>query len=274
MKIYVRADMEGDTKVTNYEQVTPGSADYTFGQKMLMSDLNAAVAGAFDGGAKEVLIYDMHAEGKNVIPEELDKRATLISGKPLPTENYNCGLDSSFDAMFLVGFHSKALTKDALLAHTYELETSDIVVNGRSIGEIGVEAGIAGEMDVPLTFFSGDSEAVREARDLVGEDLHAACVKESQGEFKADCFPPEKTTQIIRKAAQESLKCLNPDQCLSFGSPVSLCIRFRKEDIVNKLKPSDRVKILDPFSLCLEGPSLMTVWREYLHLRHGNRRGF
>jgi D-amino peptidase len=72
----------------------------------------------FAAGAKEIVIKDAHATGRNIIASRLPACARLVrgwSGHPLAMVQE---LDESFDALVLVGYHSKAGTQDNPLAHT------------------------------------------------------------------------------------------------------------------------------------------------------------
>ena len=84
MKILIAADMEGISGVTTWDQVTAGKPDYERFRRIMTEDVNAAVRGAFDGGAKEVFVTDGHASGSNILIEELDPRASLNTGSPSP----------------------------------------------------------------------------------------------------------------------------------------------------------------------------------------------
>ena len=64
MKVFISVDMEGLAGVNNWEQcyaTDDQSKDYAYGLEQLAADTNAAVAGCFDGGATEVLVWEMHA---------------------------------------------------------------------------------------------------------------------------------------------------------------------------------------------------------------------
>ena len=118
MKIFVMADMEGVNGVVTYDRhADPAGSLYPEARKTLMRELNAAIDGAFAAGANELLIYDMHMYGLNVVPSELPAGVRAIRGKPIDTR-----LDSSFDAMFMIGYHAMAGTAGAPLLHSYALD--------------------------------------------------------------------------------------------------------------------------------------------------------
>jgi D-amino peptidase len=84
MKILIATDMEGVTGVTTWDQVMPGHTEYTRFRRLMTQDVNAAIRGAFDSGADEVIITDGHWDGSNIVIEELDRRTRLNTGSPSP----------------------------------------------------------------------------------------------------------------------------------------------------------------------------------------------
>ena len=270
MNLYIKADMEGVTGVVNYEQVIPERAEYKFGQQMLMSDLSALLKGIYAHGAHNVLIYDMHFYGRNVDLEKIDSRAKVICGKPPLTENFCYGMEQGFDGLILSGFHSMAENKKGLLHHSYEDDTESISINGKLVGEIGLEVALAGEMDIPLIFVSGDSEGVKEAREILG-DVSAVVVKESKSESGALCYPPEETSRRIKETIPLALdrllqKKLSPYR---FSPPVTLKVCLSKESVLKMIKKKFPEKISGKNILSFKGNSVRQVWQEYRDLYRG-----
>jgi D-amino peptidase len=70
MKILISADMEGATGVTWPADVQPGTEQWQRCRRMFTSDVDAAIAGFFDGGAEEVLVNEAHATMRNLLLEE------------------------------------------------------------------------------------------------------------------------------------------------------------------------------------------------------------
>src|SRR6185503_5585672 len=84
LKVYISSDMEGIAGLVLGNQVTGGERDYAVGRKLMIAETNAAIAAAFDAGATEVLVNDSHGSQTNLLAEELDRRAVLITGAPKP----------------------------------------------------------------------------------------------------------------------------------------------------------------------------------------------
>ncbi|MCK5801201.1 MAG: M55 family metallopeptidase [Lentisphaeria bacterium] len=159
-RIMVRCDIEGVSGVVSYEQAEPGRPEYAVGHRLFMADLLALIEGLSEGGTEEIVIYDEHYYGRNVDLTAIPEHVSVICGKPPYREDWAGGLDESFDGVVLLGFHSKFGTPDGLLHHSYELDIRDLRLNGVSVGEIGMEAAIAGDVGVPVLLVTGDSAGV------------------------------------------------------------------------------------------------------------------
>lgn len=165
-KVYISVDMEGISGVNGDDQTSPGGAEYGRARKLMAEDANAAIRGAFEGGATDVLVNDSHGHQRNLLPEDLDPRARLISHT---FKRYGMmeGLDETFDAIVFVGYHAKADAPRGLFAHTGSGVVRDLQVNGRSVGEGGMNAALAAWYGVPVVAVTGDDTAVDEVKAIV-----------------------------------------------------------------------------------------------------------
>ena len=66
MKIFISADIEGIAGVMRPEQCSPGNADYDAARALMEQEVNAAIDGAFAGGATEVTVAVSHAMMQNL----------------------------------------------------------------------------------------------------------------------------------------------------------------------------------------------------------------
>lgn len=165
MKIFVMTDMEGVSGICRASQVEPDHAHYQEGRRCLTADVNACVEGCLAGGARQVVVRDGHGNGFNFLWEELDPRAEYIMGGV--ARDRIPGL-RGFDGVILLGYHAMAGTPEAILEHTMSSKTwQNFWLNGRRCGEIGIEAGIAGDSGVPVILVSGDDKACQEARAFI-----------------------------------------------------------------------------------------------------------
>jgi len=267
-KFMVRCDIEGVTGVVSYEQAEPGKSEYVFGHKMFMSDLLAVIDGLLAGGADKVVIYDEHYNGRNIDLSAIDCEQAgepcveMICGKPPYLADWAGGLDSSFDGVVLMGLHSKFGTPGGVLPHTYELDIRDLRLNGTSVGEIGLEAGVAGDWGVPVLLVTSDSAGVAEAKQLL-PGVAGVVVKEAISETGALCYPSAVTQAAIRAAAQRVVE-LRPDvKPYRLGNPVTLEVELHDGpycDAICQEYPSD-IKLGN--TLHLEGETVTAVWADY-----------
>ena len=116
-KVYISVDMEGISGVVGDDQTSAGGAEYNRSRKLMAEDANAAIRGAFEGGATEVVVNDSHGSQRNLLPEDLDPRARLISHS-FKRHGMVESLDETFDAVIFVGYHAKADSPRGLFAHT------------------------------------------------------------------------------------------------------------------------------------------------------------
>src|SRR5688500_19182509 len=196
MKILIAVDMEGITGVTTWDQVTPGHAEYGRFRKLMTQDVNAAIRGAYDAGAEEVLVADGHWNGSNILIEELDPRARLNTGSPSPFSMMQ-GIDDSIDGVMFIGYHARNGSPSAILDHTWSSRTvANIWLNDMLTGEYGLNAALAGHFGVPVIMVSGDQTACAQVSELLGA-LETAVVKQATGRFAAGCLTPQAVQEMI-----------------------------------------------------------------------------
>ena len=107
MKVFIAVDLEGVSGLTDADEMYAGRPGFDVAQRLMTGDANAAIAGAFDGGATEVVVCDAHGPGRTLLVEDLDPRAVLTRGRSKPMRMVE-GLDASFDLVFLVGMHGRS----------------------------------------------------------------------------------------------------------------------------------------------------------------------
>lgn len=223
MNVFISADMEGITGLTTPEDVVSGERAYDRGVELLHGDVNAAIEGAVDAGASEIVVNDSHSGMRNLDRSRLDDRATLIRGNTKPRSMMQ-GLTPDHDVAFFVGYHAKAGTPGGVLNHTFfGHELVRLVVNDRAVGELGWNAGLAAHMGVPVGLVTGDDKTTAEATDELGESVETATVKRGIDRFSADCLSPVNARRTIREAASRALHTAEstPEQSLPETSALS-----------------------------------------------------
>jgi len=228
MKIYIAVDMEGISGINSHEYVMRSERLYPVGQRLMTADVNAAVRGAFDGGADEVIVADVHAASGNLLVEDLDPRAKLLAGSPYkPRFPF---LDEKVNGMFLLGYHAMAGTLHANLEHTMSSRSwHRFCVNGRPYGELGIDAEIAAESGVPVVLASGDDKLCEEAAGWL-PGVETAMVKQGLGRQSALCLSPKAGNEVVYTRARHAVERLLAGETFSLPcvqSPARVAITYK-----------------------------------------------
>src|SRR5690625_919767 len=163
MRILISADMEGATGVTWPADCEPGAPEWQRCRPFLTSDVNAVIAGCFDGGAREVLVNEAHATMRNLLLEDLDERATMITGRHKEMTMVEGIQRGIVDGVAFVGYHTAAGT-EGVLSHTYIPDSLTAVrVNGEVGSEGLLNAHVAAEYGVPVVLVTGDDRTCIDA---------------------------------------------------------------------------------------------------------------
>ncbi len=206
LKVYISADMEGITGVVHGDQTTATGGDYAMARRWMTEDVNAAILGAIDAGATEIVVNDSHGDMRNILAGELNPAATLISGSPKPMGMME-GIDASFDAVLFIGYHAKAGTADATLDHTISSATvHSIRINGIEMPELGINALVAGCYNVPVVMVSGDKAVCGQAKEILSDKVLTAQVKEAIGRVAAKHLSFESARKLIRQQAKSAVE--------------------------------------------------------------------
>lgn len=258
MRFLIMTDIEGVTGVTTYQQ----AENSQLGKDMLMHDLLAVIEGIRAEEHHEIIVYDMHTDGRNVDISMLPADVPVVVGKPINGSLYR-GMGGDYDGLFLIGLHAMSKEPSAMLAHSYLREYDAIYINEELVGEIGVERALAGEHGFPLVFVSGDDKGCEEAKAL-DEEIVTAVVKKSLDEAQAVCFPPAKTAQILKEAAKEAVAKAKQIAPKMIHMPVTIRIQYsdcRYREIMEMLYPD---VFVDKYTVELKGENLLQCWSEYL----------
>src|SRR5882757_374381 len=220
MRILISADMEGATGVTWPADVLPGTPQWERFRPTFTSDVNAAVLGFFDGGADEVLINEAHMSMRNLLLEQLDERADMLTGRHKELSMME-GIDSGVDAVAFLGYHAGA-GQTGVLAHTYLTNTiTGVWLDGDAASEGWLNAALAAEYGVPVILVTGDDKCGEDAARYAPE-AHLVAVKRCVSRYAAVCYPPRRTAAEIRAAAKAAV---------ALAGPVSPVVRSHRIEI-------------------------------------------
>jgi len=208
MKVFVSVDMEGISGLVRWADVSASGIDFARNRRLMTLDANAAVDGAFAGGATEVIVEENHGVEDLCIllMDEIDPRCRVIRGAGRPGATTMAGLDVSVGVVLLVGHHGRAGSFPGIMAHTISYGAFKLVrLGGEPIGEADFFAIRAGELGVPIGMISGDQ--------VVAEQVAAICpwaerviIKEALANQSGNCIAPARARELISAGAERAVR--------------------------------------------------------------------
>jgi D-amino peptidase len=227
MRVYISVDMEGIAGVVHEDQTDPTdarhAAEYNRFRRLMTNEANAGIQGALDAGATRVLVNDSHWDMRNLLAEELHPAAELLSGSPKRLSMVE-GIDGGFDAAMFIGYHAMAGTRDAIIDHTYTSRVYQARINDQAVGELALNAALAGVHQVPVALVSGDQSLAAEATALLGNGVETVVVKQAVGRFAARAVSPPVACERIRAGAAAALR--RRHEAFTFVRPIRLEVDF------------------------------------------------
>ena len=221
LSVFISVDMEGIGGITTLRQVWRGTDDYAWARAIMTQEANAAVAGAFEAGADQVVVSDSHGDMGNLLPLELDQRADLVQGNPKVPFSMMTGIDAGFSMAAFIGYHAGAGTPAAILDHTYTGFMADVRVNGMSWNETHLNAALAGTLGVPVGLVAGDRACCEQASERLPW-VHTAVVKEGFGNQVGRTVSPERSRALVRDGVAAAVRDLDALEPFTPAAPFTL----------------------------------------------------
>ncbi len=203
MKLFLSADIEGVAGVVSPLQGQPGNPEYERARQLMTEEVNAAIDGAFAAGASAVLVNDSHGPMTNLLPELLDARAELISGRPKPA-NMFCGLKEDYGGVFCLGYHAGAGGYGVLSHTTNSFAFHAVSLNGIACNEALLYGAYAGSLGVPVLLLSGCDRLAAECAPHF-PSAQRVVVKQALGQRAARSVAPQRARQLLRSAAAAAI---------------------------------------------------------------------
>jgi D-amino peptidase len=260
MKVFVSTDMEGTAGVVDWEQCAGDGPQAEAGRRLLLAEVNAAIEGAIEGGATQIVVNDSHSKMRNLPPDELAGQASYISGSHKPLYMMQ-GLDGSFGACLFVSYHG-SVGAPAGLSHTYNPRAVvEARLDGRVTGEAGINALVAAHYGVPVVLVTGDDCACAEAAEFI-PGIHAAVVKRHVSRVAADSLHPVLARQLVRertRAAVAAAAAASPPPL----DPGVLELTVRHADIAEAASWIRGVDRTGPRELRIHGASRLETYQSF-----------
>lgn len=226
MKLYISADMEGTTGICSWIETEKGNADYDRMAYQMSQEVNAVCEGANEAGCTDILVKDAHETARNINPEVLPSNVAIIREWAKNPFGMMAGLDESFDAVAMTGYHTSAGTNGSPLAHTWDLQNEYIKINGSYASEFLINAYIAAYFNVPVVLISGDKMLCESAQKLIPQ-VTTIVVSEGIGNASKSIHP-KVALKHLKEGIKTALSC-NISSCkLVLPKHFSIEIQFRE----------------------------------------------
>lgn len=251
-RVFISADIEGVAGVVTSQQTLDTARQYHEGRELMTEEVNAAVAGAFDGGATDVVVCDSHAAMQNLLPARLDERAVLVRGAMRDSLQME-GMDASFHAVFVTGTHARAGTADAVLDHTWNGGMIyNLRINDHTMNEAELNALVAGRFGVPVTLVTGDEATIAQTRESLPKAVMVS-VKTSHGRGVAASLHPREACRRIRTAAAEAVRIRDQIPPFRLPGPLVMEIDYNRTDMAQTAALVPGVARIAPRTVRVEG---------------------
>jgi D-amino peptidase len=223
MKVYLSVDMEGIGGISHSDPTQRGDAGYPAAVALMVGEANAAIEGAFAAGATEVLVNDSHGSMFNLVPEDIDARAVLLQGQKPWSMVAGAGPDRGFDVALFVGYHTRAGHPTGTIAHTYSGTPTLTTLQGRPVGESGINALPLGAWGIPVGLVSGDDELAIETEAWLPW-AERVVVKNVVSRRAAASVHPTVARERVRGGAERAVRRAASGElrALDVGRPVEL----------------------------------------------------
>lgn len=259
MKIFISADIEGVAGVVSPLQIMLGEPEFELGRRWMTLEVNAAIEGALEAGATEIVVCDSHAHMQNLLPELLHPEAQLVRGAIRDSLQMQ-GIDNSFDALFVTGAHAAAGTQNAVLDHTWvSRSVFNLRMDGVTFNEACLNAITAGFYGVPLALVTGDQATIEQTRQH-HPLVEGAVVKKSVSRYAAQSLHPEKAQALIRQAAKRAIERLGEFTPVAVPDTLTMEIEFLRTDMADAAALVPEVNRVDARTVSYTGNPL-TIFR-------------
>jgi D-amino peptidase len=257
MKVLISVDIEGVAGVVNPEQTRAGNGEYERARRWMTLEANAAIEGAFAGGATDVWVNDSHGGFRNLLPDMLDARANVILGKPR-TLGMMAGLEYGPQLVFMIGYHAMAQSQ-GILAHTINsFAFTRVTMNGRDVGEAGLYGALAHEYGARVALLSGDDVFAEETKPRF-PDAAFIVTKQATGYGSGVTQTPERSCAAIREAARDSVARFDGQGVVAqrvTPQPVDIELRVQTTALADLFAQMPSIERVDGVTLRFPVPSV------------------
>lgn len=258
MKIYISADMEGVAGVVNDAQLGPEGFDWERACDLYTDEVLAVIAELRELGAGDITVSDSHGTGLNLRIERFPAGVRLVRAWPRRLGMME-GIDSSYDGVILLGYHSGSHNPRGVRAHTMSsANVFELALNGRLVCEAELSAYLAGHFEVPVWMISGDDAICDE---IVGSMPHCeqAVVKQAISYHSADSLVPKDAIEVLRGATRKAAGRRKEIKPVALPGPVTMDLAFKNHRPTELLAYLPNVEQLDAHRVRFVGKDILEV---------------
>ncbi|MBL6990351.1 MAG: M55 family metallopeptidase [Bacteriovoracaceae bacterium] len=225
MKVFISADIEGVTGICHRDEILSDKPEYKVFQLQMTKEVLAACRGAIAAGAKEILVKDAHATGRNILGDDLPKEVSLSRGWSGHPYLMMDGIDNTFDAVVYIGYHSRAGSLHNPLAHSFSgRKIHEVKINGHLMSEFLINSYIASSEKVPVIFLSGDDGLCQSAK-RYNEKIKTVSTQKGVGAATI-AQSPKKSLEEIEAGVNFGLTNIKTNSAVALPSDFCLEILF------------------------------------------------
>ena len=203
-RVYISADIEGVCGIVDWKETELADPQSAYFRAQMTREVNAACEGFLEAGAGEIFVKDAHSTGRNIDPMALPERIRIMRAWTRDPYCMMAGLDGSYAAAAMVGYHSGAGSNGNPLAHTLNGDNMRVLINGEEASEFLINAYTAASMGVPVVLVSGDQALCERVRAL-NPRIRTVAVNEGLGSATISIHPQVAVARI-RASASEGLR--------------------------------------------------------------------
>lgn len=244
--------------ITSFFQVTPGERDYEMCRNVV-TELTNAVSESILASGHSVTVVDAHDGNRNILLPFLNADVQLISGSPKRLSMVEGVRDAQ--AVFFLGYHSMAGTLRGVLEHTYSSKVVHrLMYNGRDMGEIGINAAVAGYFNVPVKFVAGDHAATVEAGSLL-KDAILVDLKQGLSRYSALNRSYGECLADLKYASKRALeKNVMPYR---IDGPIDVTVEFKSSGMADSCEILYDVERINGYTVNVSATDAVDAYRKF-----------
>jgi D-amino peptidase len=260
VRIFISVDMEGIGGITTIRQTSRGTDDYEWARRLMTDEASAAVAGAADAGALEIVVSDSHGSMGNLLPHELDPRAELVQGSPKLPWSMMTGIAEGFAGCVFLGYHAAAGTQSAILDHTFTGWLADVRVNGETWNETHCNAALAGTFGVPVLFVSGDEACCAQAAERLPW-VTTFATKTGTAGLAGRSKSPKTVQEALRRLVGEAVRQADRATVWEPEAPFAVEADLTSTALADLVSIAPGTERIGPRTVSYDAPDVRTLYR-------------